>query len=375
MCHTRRRNIRSRIEPMGVLVMKKTEFLLALLILLPLAGCTRIGGPAIVRDRFDYSVAISESWKSQMLLNIVKIRYSDTPVFMDVTSVINLVGFQNTLNLAAGWSFPPNANTQAVGGTSTWGEKPTITYAPLTGDKFTRSLLTPITPYGLLSMVQAGWPVRILFTLCVKSINDMDNQSSAPGFARLQDPQFRRLIELLEKSQKAGAVGTRIERKDKQDTAIVVFRRKKDRETEQRMLEIRQMLGLKPGTEEFKVIYGAAPTQEGEIAILTSSIMDIIIELASQIDVPPEHAAEGRTYATSRDIGEGEGQVPPLIRVFTGKEKPADSFVAINNRDTWFWIDDRDRKSKTIFTFLMILLSLAETGPAPQGPTVTVPIS
>jgi hypothetical protein len=363
------------MELMETLDMKKPGFLITLLMLLTLTGCARLGGPTIIRDRFDYSVAVSESWKSQMLLNIVKIRYSDTPVFMDVTSVINLVGIQNTVSLAAGWSFPPNANTQAIGGTSTWGEKPTITYAPLTGEKFTRSLLTPITPYALLSMVQAGWPVRMLFTLCVKSINDMDNQSSAPGFSRKQDPEFKRLIGLLEETQKSGAVGTRIERKDKQDTAIVVFRRKKDRETAQRILETRQMLGLKPDREEFTVIYGAAPTQEGEIAILTRSIMDIIIELASQIDVPAEHASEGRTYATSSEIGEGEGQASPLLRVYIGREKPSDSFVAVHNRGYWFWIDDRDRKSKTVFTFLMILLSLAETGPAPQGPTVTVPIS
>ncbi len=94
--------------------MKKPGFLITLLMLLTLTGCARLGGPTIIRDRFDYSVAVSESWKSQMLLNIVKIRYSDTPVFMDVTSVINLVGIQNTVSLAAGWSFPPNANTQAI---------------------------------------------------------------------------------------------------------------------------------------------------------------------------------------------------------------------------------------------------------------------
>ena len=67
------------------------------------------------------------------------------------------------------------------------------------------------------------------------------------------------------------------------------------------------MLGLKPETTEFKVTYGAAPTQEGEVAILTRSIMDIIIELSAQIEVPTEQAAEGRTYATSHEIGEGKG--------------------------------------------------------------------
>lgn len=355
--------------------MKRTGILAAILILLFLTGCGGLGGPAIMRDRFDYSVAISESWKSQMLLNIVKIRYSDTPIFMDVTSVINLLGFQNTVNLAAGWSFPPNANNQAIGGTTTWAERPTITYAPLTGEKFTRSLLTPIQPYGLISLVQSGWPVKALFRLCVKSINDMDNQSSAPGFARSEDPGFTKLLGLLEQIQKSGAVGTRIERKDKQDSAIIVFRRKEGMETKQQELEARRLMGLKPEAEEFKIIYGAVPTREGEVAILTRSIMDIIIELCSQIDVPVEHASEGRTYATSPEIGEGKGKVSPLIRVRCSKDKPSDSFIAIQNRNHWFWIDDRDRQTKNIFSFLMILLSLVETGPSPPAPTVTVPIN
>ena len=40
-----------------------------------LSGCAGLGPRTIPRDRFDYARAISESWKSQMLLNMVKLRY------------------------------------------------------------------------------------------------------------------------------------------------------------------------------------------------------------------------------------------------------------------------------------------------------------
>ncbi|MHC4700629.1 MAG: hypothetical protein ACYTFQ_08635, partial [Planctomycetota bacterium] len=44
-----------------------------------LAGCMDVGPGTVARDRFGYTDAISESWKRQMLLNMVKIRYSDAP--------------------------------------------------------------------------------------------------------------------------------------------------------------------------------------------------------------------------------------------------------------------------------------------------------
>ena len=52
-------------------------------------GCASIGPGTVTRDRFDYVTAISDSWKSQMLFNLVKLRYGDAPVFLDVASVIN----------------------------------------------------------------------------------------------------------------------------------------------------------------------------------------------------------------------------------------------------------------------------------------------
>jgi hypothetical protein len=176
-----------------------------------LGGCASIGPGTVRKDRFDYTTAIAESWKSQMLLNIVKIRYRDVPVFIDVSSVISQVGIENTINLSAGWSFPPTSNNQAIASSTKFGEKPTITYTPLSGDKFTKSLLTPIPPSALLFLIQGGWPVRLLLELCVKSINDLDNRSTAPGFARSEDPEFKTLVGLLERMQKSGhwACGSR----------------------------------------------------------------------------------------------------------------------------------------------------------------------
>jgi hypothetical protein len=344
--------------------------------LLLVVGCASVGPGTIDRDRFDYTAAIAESWKSQMLLNIVKLRYADVPVFVDVPSVISQYAVQGRINLAAGWNAGITGNdTQTLGVEGLYAERPTITYAPLSGDKFTRSLLTPIPPASLLFLIQSGWPVQPLLELCVKSVNDIDNRSTAPGFTRPPDPRFAELAALLGKIQRSGAIGTRIVKKDNWEAALMTFRRKVDPNTARDLAAARKLMGIDPNATETTVVYGSAPTAANEVAILTRSVLEIIIEMASRIDVPAEYVAEGRTYATAPEVGSGPGQVPPFTRVHPGKEKPPHAFAAIRNRGYWYWIDDRDRVSKINFTFLMVLFSLTETGTPPQAPVITVPVN
>jgi hypothetical protein len=65
------------------------------------AACTGIGPGTVPHDRIDYASAIGNSWKEQTLLNIVKLRYADMPIFLEVAQVI--AGYQ--LQSAIGGSF------------------------------------------------------------------------------------------------------------------------------------------------------------------------------------------------------------------------------------------------------------------------------
>ena len=86
------------------------------LLLLVLAGCGGIGPKTVSRDRFEYTDAISESWKHQMLLNMVKIRYGDAPVFLEVSSVINQYLMETEINGQLGWNaFLPEASQGEIG--------------------------------------------------------------------------------------------------------------------------------------------------------------------------------------------------------------------------------------------------------------------
>ena len=67
---------------------EKTPTLSALGLAGALCGCSSIGPGTVGRDRFDYSTSIIESWKRRTSLNVVRLRYFDPPIFVDVGQIV-----------------------------------------------------------------------------------------------------------------------------------------------------------------------------------------------------------------------------------------------------------------------------------------------
>ena len=344
-----------------------------LLILPGLGGCVSIGPGMVNRDRVAYTDAISESWKRQMLLNLVKMRYADAPIFLDVASVINQYALEAELSGNMGWNQFLNKDSQLLGGRGRYSDRPTITYQPLSGEKFTRSLMTPIPPASVLSLVQAGWRADAVSWICIQAINNIYNRSGAAMRGHPVDPNFCEFVTLFRKVQESRAVGMRIRETDDKKDSVVLFFRMKDVSPEAvaQVRRLRELLDLDPEAQEFTIVYGSLPQNEREIAMLTRSMLEILVEVASHIEVPAAHVAEGRTLATLADEVATGGVISSRIQ--SSRDMPADAFVAVQYRGYWFWISDRDFSSKRLFSFLMFLFTLAETGTPTPAPTLTIP--
>ena len=336
-----------------------------------LAGCAGIGPSTIDRDRFDYVTAISESWKRQTLLNLVKSRYLDAPVFMDIASVINQYSLEGEINAGFNWS---DLNTQSLGGRGTWSDRPTITYSPLMGEKFARSLLMPIPIPAVLLLIQSGYPADYVVRICMQTINGLKNRRSSPIAAQEADPKFCELSDLLRRFQEMDGMAIRSKSIDKKRAMVMVFRTPKNDTAAGNLKRVMDLLGLDAEVREFRVVHGGFALNNKEIAILSRSLFQVMAEFAGYIDVPESDIAEGRVYAAERESAETKAQFPPLTRVHNGTSKPDDAFVAVSYRDHWFWIDDRDIYSKAMFQLLMTLFSFTERGESEQmAPVITVP--
>lgn len=345
-------------------------------------GCSTIGPGSVVRDRYDYMAAISDSWESQMLLNIVKARYGHAPVFLDVASVISQYALQTQANVGASWQSPLwdrtggniNANTLSLGSSGSFTDRPTITYNPLTGEKFARSMMAPIPPVALLNLVQAGYRVDLMFRVCVQSVNGIQNSFGGPARAHDADPEFHSVIDKVRKLQATGDVGMKIyKRGEKNEGVSIVFYWRKGKAPEGDSADVRKMLGLDPTISEFRVVYGLVQSDDKEIAILTRSMLQIMLDLASTIEVPEEHVKEKRVVPTFREKAADGTPIAPLVKVYCSSHRPGDAFVAVPFRDLWFWIDDKDVLSKNVFSFLMFIFTLTETGGKEGVPVVTIP--
>jgi hypothetical protein len=335
-----------------------------------IAGCAGVGAPTVERDRFDYVTAISESWKQQTLLNLLKTRYADAPVFMDVTSVINQYAVEGQINLSADFNI---RNTQSVGGSGKYTDRPTITYSPMMGEKFTKSLMTPIPVPGILFLLQSGYPADYVIRITVQTINGMENRYGGSLSGRTADRKFHQLLTALRRIQLAGGLGMRVKPVGEKNAIVMFFRPLTDEAIAGEFKKVRELLGLDADAREFRVVYGSFAADGKEIAVLSRSMLQVMIDFASYIDVPDSDVAEGRVYASQPESAEAESEFPPLIRVRNGAASPADAYVSVRYRGRWFWIDDRDYPSKRMFTFLMFLFSLTETGVQQAAPIVTVP--
>ena len=175
------------------------RWLLGALALLALAGCANVSPGRVATDRMDYGEVIAESWKRQTLLNVVRLRYADAPVFLDVASVINSYSVTGKGNVGYTQT-RPDPNLFVIGAEGSWSNTPTVTYQPLLGDRFTRSLLQPVPPVAIFQLLQGGWPATLVFRTVVSSVNGLRNASA--GIAAI--PAFYELLEALSRIQRAG---------------------------------------------------------------------------------------------------------------------------------------------------------------------------
>ena len=143
------------------------------------ACATGLGPRAVRSERASYNEQIVRSADAELLLNLVRLRYNESLLFLELSSVVAQYGYDASLN--AGGTFGGGNDTGTIGTALAYSEKPTVTYAPLAGEEFATRMLTPIPLESLMLFAQSGWSAERLLLVAVQQVNDVLNAPTAGG--------------------------------------------------------------------------------------------------------------------------------------------------------------------------------------------------
>ena len=345
---------------------------------LSVAACASIGPSTVPQDRIDYATSIGDSWKQQTLLNIVKLRYGDVPIFLEVAQVVAGYQLQSTIggtftagNFTVGVIGPFTASGSATA-SGTYTDRPTVIYQPLTGVDFLTRLMTPIPPSSVLFLLQSGYDADRVMPIMLDSINGIYNEST--WLRRPADPKFVRLVQLMREVQLGGGLQIRIEHpKGGPESSVLIFGTSKDPQIAAKSQEIRNLLRLKPDLKQVPIYYGGYSAKNNEIDMMTRSMLLIMFEFAAVVQVPESDAAQGMVAPGLVDTQAGQPLSGRTMRILTGTAPPKHAYVAVQYDSRWFWISDTDIQSKTTFEVVILLFSIADTGVKGSAPVVTIP--
>jgi len=409
---------------------RNTLVLTICLLPIALAGCP-LGPTALKISRSRYNEAIQQTSAEQLLLNLVRLRYREAPVFLEVSSVSAQFVFDQSGSISG--SLNENIGAQrgnpgslGLGASAGYTERPTISYSVLSGDDFVQRMLSPISIETVVLLTQSGWSVDRVMRLTVQELNALDNARSASGPTPALAPdaaRFTRAVALLRELQKtrqayleydlrsgevsdaigadlitadalvrAAAAGCRF-RKTADGTGFVltkkmpklILRMSPDAADSPEASELRELLGLAADRSQYDLVLarktkGGSLDEQGlrlDLAFDARSLLGVMFYLSQAVVVPESHGRKGLVTTTVTADGrpfDWSELHSEMFTVHSAELPPAHAAVSVHHRGHWFYIADDDQTSKSTFTLLDQLFTLQAGGGKSVAPVLTLPI-
>ncbi len=342
-----------------------------------LAGCSLSGPTSIRTSRTNYNAAIAETSSEQLLLNLVRLRYRDVPLFLEVSSVTTSFEIAADGSATAAIS-TPDIDLLTLRSGLRLSERPSVTYLPLQGEQFVRKLMTPLETETLALMYHSGWSIERILKVCVQRLGPLENAPRASGPTPRQVPRYEGFFEatdLLQALWQRGDLELGLSAEEGSSALVIRFDHDASRSSEvQRLKELLQL----PAGDELRGLTASQTEITGEgVGLVTRSIMASMFFLSQGVIPPERDVQRGNVTLTLDDEGEPFDWLRitgGLMHIESGPSAPDSAYVAVRYRKTWFWIRDNDLDSKATFALLGQLLELQSGGVQGTKPVLTLPI-
>ena len=387
-------------------------------------GCA-VGPRGIDQSRLAYNRVVKRTNDEQLLLNIVRLRYTENPVSVSVNSIADQREFIAGLQLLPFYTSAGAGDIGSYRGTilpslsASTAERPTVSYAPLDDQSFAERLFEPLSLDAIAALGKTTWKVSTVYRLSLENINSVSNAERGSGPTPEVPQQYERFrvgVEALQRLQDRGLVAFATKERfdataDKLPangltvtTAIDAARNGLSIQRSGDLVAIgrnaviplvvvapsaigspdavafAEAFRLEPSRGEYELSSGAfspfAPGPFQRLDVEPRSILQSLFFLSHGVVVPPEHHASGIAPATAGGAFDWNEVLSGLFRVESAKcdTPPPCAQIAVQYEGYWYWIDKRDRDTKATFTLISQLIKFRLGEQDQAGPVLTLPI-
>lgn len=333
-----------------------------------LSGCTSIGPFSLTHDRYNYNIATNYSINQQLLLNMVRLRYDENPLVLDVTSISGSVSVQKSASFAGSliFPFPYIGSSISPNGSWSYSDNPIISYAPLSDSTYTQSYLVPMSLYDISLLLSSGWSIPRVFRTSCQQIGNVYNAPSAARATSSHVPEYQDFINMtyvLRRMQLAEAIRVYYDKNPSAEELILLIDPKyKLSAKDKKILD-------KAGVEiyQHKIIFSKDPAPH-RVLIVTRSVNGILHYLSKGLTEPPQDLKSQVLTATVYKDGslfDWQKVVRGMMKIYySDKKPPANAYVSIPFRGRWYYIADSDSDSKQTLMMVLNIHGLINTAPS-----------
>jgi hypothetical protein len=345
-----------------------------------LTGCAQLGPGLVKSGRNDYNIILQRTADEELLLNLVRVRYGDRPLFLSVSNVSTSFNWTQRASAQVDmFEKGGSKNKFGIGGNLEYTERPTITYTPLGGADFVKSVMAPADLDTLIMLSNAGWSIDRLLRIMANRLNGLPNAVRASGPTPSDAPvyhEFRRATQLMRRLQMNG--GLRLGYQDTESTHTPVMYITATDDDEEDANRLKQLLGLAREKNSFVIDAVGNHARADSIGIELRSLLSMFFYVSHGVNVPERDAQLGKVMITQDEDGQPFDWslvVGDLINIRTKTEEPHSARITVRYRGAWFYVDDSDLNTKYTFLLLEQLASLLGGKIERAGPLLTLPVS
>lgn len=341
-----------------------------------LSGCTVVGPATVLNGRLAYNEAILKTDNQQMLLLAVQNRYGERSNLLAVASVTANVRIATRAGIEVGVGDKENYSGGLVPFSAgvAYEENPTISYTPVGGDQYARQLLSPLSVALLAQLIENLVNPAPIYYALISSINGVHNLDFLSATST-PDMRFSRVVKIMTTLSMAHRLRWIQQPQRDNQFAIVI-----DHYAPDYTGVVNELLTLlqvpAPENSSSRIVLPISQMldeqETGGIVITTRSVFNLLGILSGAVDVPEKDQADGVAM-----VYPPPGLAGERLQVQYSKNDPEHVSVAIQYRDGWFYIDERDQATKQFFRLMATLLSvnIADSVGRHAVPVLTVPVS